>query len=480
MKGSAMVGARSATAGYQRGRRDRGGRWVLVLGVVDFSLEQTILIPALPALGARFHASVTSTAWLLTGFLVASAVATPLAGRLGDRYGRRRLLLASLVTFALGSLMCALAPSIGVLIAGRVVQGLGAGVGPLAFALLPEIVPPEQFSAAVGLLIGAGGLGSVVGLLAAGPLVDHVSVSAIFWVLFLVAAGLVLAVARTVPESAVRSRAGVDWLGAGLLAGLLATLVLAISQGNDWGWRSPTVAGLLAGAGLLTVAFCARTTTASEPLLDPSSLRRPTVLAANVSTFVIGLALFGAYVLVPYVGGLPESTGFGLGLNTTDIGLLLTPGSLAAFAGGLAGGRLIGRLGVRRLAIAATGSTVVAYLMLTFIPRTEVWLALDLVPLGLGIGAALVGIVELLMRSVAVDETGAAVGLNSVLRAVGSAIGSAATVAILLASDQLAPGVPASSAFTRAFLVGLVGSVVALVVMACLPPQHLSGSPGSA
>ena len=161
------------------------------------------------------------------------------------------------------------------LVAGRLVQGLPAGVGPLAFALLPETVGEPALARYIGVLIGAGGLGSVVGLLVAGPLVDHISVSSIFWLLLAVAVVLAVAVARSVPESAVRSRERIDWLGATLLAGLLAVLMLAVSQGNDWGWRSPAVLSLLAASALLAVLFVVRQQMAAHPLLDTASLRRP-------------------------------------------------------------------------------------------------------------------------------------------------------------------------------------------------------------
>jgi MFS family permease len=455
-----------------RSRRARGASWVLVLGVMDFSLEQSILIPALPAMGRRYHAGVTAVTWTLTAFLVASAVATPLAGRLGDRYGRRRLLLASLATFGVGSLICALAWSIGGVIVGRVVQGVGAGVGPLAFALVPDIVPAEDVSRALGLLIGAGGLGAVVGLLAAGPLVDHVSVSSIFWLLFLVAAALAVMVVRSVPESPVRSRAAVDWPGAAVLSGFLAALTMAVSQGNDWGWRSPTILALFAASAVLLLLFVVRERTAREPLLDPRSLSRPAVVGANVAVFVIGVALFGAYILVPYIGGLPKSTGYGLGLTTTRIGLLLTPGSVAALFGGVIGGRLIERFGAQRQAIAGILCTVVAYLGFTLLPRTVPLLSADLVPLGFGIGLALVGIVELILVSVRPDETAAAVGVNSVLRAIGAAIGSSAASAILVAVPHRVPGVPTSGAFSDAFVVGLAGSVFAVCIMVLLPRRR--------
>jgi MFS family permease len=452
---------------------------VLLLGVVDFSLEQSILIPALPAMGRRYHAGVTAVTWTLTAFLVASAVATPLAGRLGDRYGRRRLLLASLATFGIGSLICALAWSIGGVILGRVVQGAGAGVGPLAFALVPDIVPAEDVSRAVGLLIGAGGLGAVVGLVAAGPLVDHISVSSIFWLLFLVASALVVVVARWVRESPVRSTAAVDWLGAVILSGFLAVLTLAVSQGNDWGWRSTTIVALFAASALLLLLFIVREKTAREPLLDPRSLARPAVVGANVAVFVIGVALFGAYVLVPYIGGLPKATGYGLGLTTTRIGLLLTPGSVAALFGGVMGGRLIERFGAQRQAVVGILCTVLAYLGFTLLPRTVALLVVDLVPLGFGIGLALVGVVELILVSVRSDETAAAVGVNSVLRAVGAAIGSAAASTILVAVPHRVAGVPAPGAFSDAFVVGLGGSLLALVVVVLLPRRGLDPILGS-
>jgi EmrB/QacA subfamily drug resistance transporter len=452
------------------GRQNRAA-WVLAMGVVDFSLEQTILIPALPAMVTQFHTDITGVTWLVTSFLVASAVSTPLAGRLGDRFGRRRALLVSLAAFALGSLVCAVGRSVGVLIAGRVVQGLGAGVGPLATALLPDAVAPERLSRAIGLLIGAGGLGGVVGLLAAGPLVDHLSVSSIFWLLVIVAVGLMIAVALWVPESNVRSPVRIDWIGAVLLSTFLASLMLAISQGNAWGWRSFATVVLLVGSVLLLALFVVDLRLTPDPLLDTRSLSRPAALGANLAVLVVGLALFGAYVLVPQIAGLPSSTGYGLGLTTTETGLLLTPGSVGALLGGVLGGRLISRVGARAQTIVGVACAVVTYAVLALLPNNAAVMSLALVPLGFGIGVALVAIVELIVRSVPGDQTGVAVGLNSVLRAIGAAIGSQVVVAVLLASPRLSPGVPVHGGFRRAFLVGLGASVVAVAVMAIVPRQ---------
>lgn len=175
--------------------------------------------------------------------------------------------------------MSAVGGSIGVLIAGRTVQGLGAGVGPLATSLLPDAVGPERLSRAIGLLIGAGGVGGMIGLLAAGPLVDHLGVASIFWVLVIVALALMAAVALFVPESSARSPLRIDWLGALLLSAFLATLMLGISQGNEWGWRSGSIVALFGGSLLLLVLFVADLRLARDPLLDARSHGRPAVLA---------------------------------------------------------------------------------------------------------------------------------------------------------------------------------------------------------
>jgi MFS family permease len=445
--------------------------WVLALGVLDFSLEQTMLVPAQPAIGLKYNASVSAVAWLTTGLLLSSAVAMPLAGRLGDRYGRKRLLMVSLATFALGSLVCALGQSIEMLIAGRVLQGLGAGIGPLALALLPEAVGPEKLSRSVGAIVGAGALGAVLGLLAAGPLVDHLGVPSIFWAMFALSVALAFAVSRAVPESTVHSTAPVDWLGALLLSGSLATAVLAIAQGNDWGWTSTAVVILLFSAVILLFLFVLSISRAAAPLLDPSSLGLPPVLGANVAGLVVGIALFGAYLLVPYIAGLPEVTGFGLGLTTTQIGLLLAPGSVGALLGGLAGGRMIKRIGARMQVVLGMACAAVAYGALIVLPWSVATLALTMVPLGFGIGTTLVAIVDVLLISVRDDETGGAMGLNTVLRNIGSAMGTAVASAILLASPGIVPGVPSQAGFTRAFGVGLAGSVGAVLLMLVLPTR---------
>ncbi|MGH2886292.1 MAG: MFS transporter [Solirubrobacteraceae bacterium] len=260
---------------------------VLGVGVLDVGLEQALVGPALPTIERHYRASPTAGVWVLTGFLLAAAVAIPLAGRLGDRLGRRRALVWSLGCFAVGSLICALSASIGVLVAGRVIQGLGAGLAPLAVALAREHLARERVPMAVGALVAAGSIGSVAGLLIAGPLVDHVSVSAIFWLLLAVALILGCLVLGVVPESRERSAERVDVAGALLLGAVLGLVTVAISQGDRWGWSSARTLLMFAFAVVAMVGFIARERMAPSPLLDPRALALRSVWSANVAMFAL-------------------------------------------------------------------------------------------------------------------------------------------------------------------------------------------------
>jgi MFS family permease len=442
---------------------------VLAVGALDFALEQTLVAPALPAIERHYGASPTSAVWLLTGYVLAAAVAMPLAGRLGDQYGLRRVLLASLCAFALGSLISALASSIGGLIAGRVIQGLGAGMGPLAVALVRLHVEPERVPAAVGLLVASASVGAAGGLLVTGPLVDHVSVGSIFWLLFAVAVVLALAVWRLVDESSERTGRRLDLPGAALLAGGLGCAMLAISRGSTWGWGSTRTVGLFSASALLLLAFIVRERVASEPLIDPAALARRSMWSANLAMFTLGFSILIALTLVPLIGGYPKLTGYGLGLSTTQIGLILVPSSLATLIAGPIGGRLIERTGARAQALLGTACATASYLLLATLHLTTLVIVLATIPLGLGIGLSLGAITSLVVASSTVAQTGATVALNTVIRSVAAALGAQVAIAIVTSAPSPIPHVPANSGFTDAFVMSAIAMGVTLAAVLLLP-----------
>jgi MFS family permease len=441
--------------------------------MLDFSLEQTIVAPALPAIEQHFRSSPTSAVWLLTGYVLAAAVAMPLAGRLGDQYGHRRGLLWSLGAFALGSLVSALASSIGVLIAGRVIQGLGAGIAPLAVALLRRHVRSERLPQAVGLLVASGSVGATAGLLLAGPLTDHVSNSAIFWLLLIVACTLAVAVWVAVDETPDRISGRIDVQGAVLLAGGLGCAMLAISRAGVWGWGSARTVVLFAVAVAVLGAFVWRERSAAEPLIAWATLGRRSVWSANLAMAAIGFAILIGLALVPLIGGYPKLTGYGLGLSTTSVGLLLVPCSLATLIAGPLGGRLITWMGARTQALVGTACATASYVLLATLHRTGLAIILATIPLGFGIGLALGAITNLVVAATSPEQTGATVALNTVIRSVAAALGVQIATAIVTGTQGTIPGLPADSGFTSAFVMSAIAMAVAVGAVLLLPSARV-------
>src|SRR5262249_34408959 len=199
---------------------------------------------------------------------LSSVVALPLLARLGDVYGRRRLLLVAFGAYAVGGLICALASSIDLVIAGRIVQGCGAGSGALMLGLLRDAVPPERLTRSLGIVIGGVSAGGVIGSLLSGLLVDGISPTAIFWFLAALSLALIVGALAFIPESPSRERNPIDFVGATLLGSGLAALLLAISKGNSWHWTSPLVLTLFATAAVLLFAFALTEARLRHPLVD--------------------------------------------------------------------------------------------------------------------------------------------------------------------------------------------------------------------
>jgi len=445
-----------------------GGLLVLAFGALDFGLETSIVLPALPVLAQEFSASLISVSWLATGFLVASVVAVPLLGRLGDIFGRRRLLFVAVGAFALGSLVCALADSIELLIAGRVVQGMGAAVGPLGLGIARDCLPAERLTSAIGILVGAAGAGAAIGFLLCGVLVDEVSVASIFWFLFGLAVVLLVASAALLPAPPPHGRVPVDVGGAALLAAALAALLIAISKGNDWGWDAGRTLGLFGGSVVLLAAFAIVETRVDHPLVDLRFVARRPFADANTCVFAIGCSFATAVLVVPQIAALPPITGYGLGLSTTSIGLLLVPMALASMGAAWVAGRFVDAIGPRGLMAAGSVAGVAGYVSLIVAHGGEAEIAAATGVLGVSIGLTVTGILTIVARAASLDKTSIAVAINAIIRTTGTAVGAAASAAIITGAGLLGP-FPAESGFTDACLFGAIASGAALLASILLP-----------
>ena len=282
---------------------------------------------------------------MLTGYLLAAAVATPIAGRLGDMLGKRRLFVASLLVFAAGNAVAALGDTLEVVVAGRVLQGIGGGIIPLAISIIRDEFPAERVPGSIGLISAIFGIGGGLGLVLGGVVTDALSYHWIFWMGAVVAALAALAAQLFVPESPVRTPGRVDVRGAALLAAGLVPPLFAISRANEWGWGSARTLGLIAAGVAVLAVFVAVERRTAEPLADVRALSAPPVLMTNITTLLVGFGMFGSFMLIPQLAETPPASGYGFGLDATGAGLLLLPGSLVMLFAGPVSGFLGGRFG---------------------------------------------------------------------------------------------------------------------------------------
>jgi len=446
-------------------------RSLLILGTaaLAFSLAQTMLIPALGELTTQLDTDASGIAWVLTGYLLAAAVATPIAGRLGDMFGKRRLLVLSLLAFGLGSTVAALGTSLEVVVLGRALQGLGGGIFPLCFGIIRDEFPRERVAGSIGLISAIFGIGGGAGLVAGGLISDHLSHHWIFW-LGTISAGLAAAATQLwVPESPERTPGRVDVRGALLLGLGLVLPLIAISRANDWGWGSTrTLALIAAGLGVLAVWVAVERRT-EQPLADIPTLLQPPVLLTNVATLFVGFGMFGSFLLIPQLAELPESTGFGFGLDATGAGLLLLPGALMMLLTGPISGALGTRFG-SKLPLALGAATVsVGLFGLGVGHGSELAVMAWSFVMSTGVGLAFAAMANLIVEAVPPAQTGEATGINALTRSVGASIGSQVCAAILAGSAVAGSPLPTDDGFVVAFLVSAGVAALAAVIAVVIP-----------
>jgi EmrB/QacA subfamily drug resistance transporter len=444
---------------------------VLSLGVIAFTLSQTTVAPALPHIQSSLGISESAVTWTLTAYLVSASVMTPIIGRLGDMFGKKRLLMVTLAAFAVGSTLCAVAPSIGVLIAGRVIQGAAGGLFPLAFAIVRDELPRDKVASSIGIVSAITGIGGGVGLVLGGVIVDHASWHWIFWVSLAITLVALAATYSLVPESPITTPGRVDWGGAGLLAVGLASPLIGVSQSIHWGWGDPRTIALVALGVPFLAGLVAYEKRQSQPLLDMATLARRPVLATNAATMFIGFAMFGSFVLIPQIAQIPESTGYGLGHSAAVAGLLLLPSTLVMLVVAPLSGRIGARRGSRGPLIAGALITGLALAFLAVAHLTPLELIVGALLMGTGVGFAFAAMPNLIIEAVRQEQTGEATAVNALVRNVGAAVGAQVSGTILAGSVVAGSELPAESGFTTAFAVA-AGVAVTGAGLAVLVPAR--------
>jgi EmrB/QacA subfamily drug resistance transporter len=454
---------------------------ILTLAGAFFALQQTMVVPALPALQEDLDTTTTWVTWVLTVFLLSASVLTPILGKLGDQYGKERLLTISLAIFLAGSVGCIFAWNIGALIAFRALAGAGGAVFPLSYAIIRDEFPPEKVGVAIGLVSAVFGIGGGFGIVLSGVIVDNLSWR---WLFIVGAVGIAIAVVlvhRYVPESPVKTPSRVDVPGALLMSAGLVAVLVALTEGEHWGWTSAGILGLFALGALLLACWALVELRVPEPMVDMRMLTRRQVLFTNVTALIAGFAMFGAFVLIPNFvespHGLPERLAglvdYGFGASATEAGLYLLPSSITLlFAGPLAGvlARNWGAKWPLSLGLLLTSAATASFAMW----HDEPWQMLAAMPvLGIGVGFAFASMAVLITEAVHPSETGVANGMNTVMRTVGGVIGGQIGAALLTAYTIGRTEIPSVTGFEIAFGLSAVAALAGAVLAAFVTPTGL-------
>jgi EmrB/QacA subfamily drug resistance transporter len=444
---------------------------VLVSAISSYALLQAFVIPVLATLRDDLHTSQSAVTWVVTSYLLSASVATPIMGRLGDIYGKKKLFVAALVLLCIGCLIAGLATSIGLMILARAIQGAGGGLLPLSFGILRDEFPTEKVGPAVASISTVTAFGSAIGVVLAGPINDKLGYHWLFWLPLFVCAITAVLTQLVVPESPQRSEGRISWLPAVLLSGCLVALLLGLSQAPSWGWLSGRVIALEVAAVLLGAAWIYSEMKARTPLIDMNMMRLRGVWTNNVVAALVGFCMYSGFAFLPEFMQMPTATGYGLGASIAVSGLVLLPSALCTFAAGQFNKPLTQRFGARALVIAGSLIASIGYALMAFW-HDELWkIAVANLFNGAGMGFAFSAMSALIVEAVPAHQTGVASGMNANIRTIGGAVGSA-IVGSVIASHLGSNGMPQEIGFTVAFAVLGVTCVLASVTGRLIPASY--------
>ncbi|WP_251091953.1 MFS transporter [Streptomyces sp. Caat 7-52] len=458
--------------------RDRLTIPVLASGGILMAVTQTVVVPLLPDLPRLTGASAAAVSWTVTATLLSGAVLTPVLGRAGDMYGKRRVLIAALALMTVGSVMCALSSDIGVLIAARALQGAAASVVPLSISILRDELPPERRGSAVALMSSTVGIGAALGLPLAALVVQYADWHTMFWLTSALGAAGGAATWWAVKESPVREPGRFDVLGAlGLAAGLVC-LLLGVSQGGTWGWGSARVLGLFLGAVVVLALWWWQQLRTAHPLVDLRLVSRPRVGLSHVAALLAGFAFYANSLVTAQLVQAPKSTGYGLGLSIVDSGLCLLPGGVTMLLFSPLSARISAARGPR-ITLALGAAVIAGGYALRIADSRDLWMIiLGASVVTTGTTLAYSALPTLILRAVPAAQTASANGVNVLMRTIGQAVSSAAVAAVLVHHSSPLGGVPVPTlhGYRLAFAMAGVIALAACAAALCIPADGGAGT----
>ncbi|MGW5460078.1 MFS transporter [Streptomyces sp. NPDC003996] len=453
--------------------RRAGGAVVPVLAFAGIvvAVMQTLLVPVIKDLPQLLDTAPSNATWVLTSTLLSGAVATPIMGRLGDLYGKRRMLILSLAVMVVGALVSALTSQLLTMIVGRTLQGFAMGAIPLGIGLMRDMLPRERLGSAMALMSSSIGVGGGLALPAAALVAQHTNWHALFYGAAGLGALSIVLTLLVVPESPMRAEGSFDLLGAlGLSTGLVL-LLLPITKGSDWGWSSGTTLGLFAAAVVALVLWGLFELRVKAPLVDLRTTARPAVLFTNLASIMVGVAFYVVSLVLPQLLQLPKATGYGLGQSMVVAGLCVAPLGLTMMFTAPVYARLSAKYGPKTTLIMGLLIIALGYGGGLGLMDAAWQTIVTSVVLGAGIGLAYSSLPALIVGAVPASETGAANGLNTLMRSIGTSVSSAVIGMVLANTAQNVGGVaiPTMHGFRVSFLIATAAVAAGLLMALFLP-----------
>jgi MFS family permease len=441
---------------------------VLAMCGTLMAVMQTVVVPLLPDLPRLTHSSPGAVSWMVTATLLAGAVLTPVLGRAGDMYGKRRVLTGALGLMTLGSVMCALSSDITVLIAARALQGAAAAVVPLSISILRDELPPERRGSAVAMMSSTVGIGAALGLPLAALVVQYADWHTMFWMTSALGALGVTAVSWAVRESPVRQPGRFDVQGALGLAVGLVSLLLGVSQGGQWGWGSPRVLGLFLVSVAVLALWWWRQLRTDQPLVDLRLVTRPRVGLSHVAALLTGFAFYANSLVTAQLVQAPKATGYGLGLSIVATGLCLLPGGVTMLLFSPLSARISASRGPR-ITLALGAAVMACGYAVRIADSRDLWMIIaGATVVATGTTLAYSALPTLILRAVPAEQTASANGVNVLMRTIGQATSSAAVAAVLVHHTSPVGGalVPTLHGYLMAF--AMAGAIALAACAAAL------------
>ena len=422
---------------------------------------ETMIIPGIPTIQRDFSTSDSVVSWITSAFLIVGSAVSPLFGKLGDSYGKKRMFLTALVFYIAGVGLAGFSPSVYFLIVARAVQGIGFAIVPLALAIIAETFPRERIATAQGVISATFAIGAAFGLIIGAYIVQDLGWQWAFHSAFILSVVLFVVILKFLPAGNPGTGRKVDFQTVVMLMAGVSLVLLYLTEGPYEGWYSPLELGALAAGIMMTVGFFAAEARRENPLIELSLLRIRNVLVANGVGIISGVSLFLLFFAVTYYTQLPKP--IGLGLDVIAAGLTLAPATLLMLVAGPGLGRMVARVGPKPTMILGAMITLVGFSLFIFNRATTTDVMLDTSISMVGAVSIIIPIVNMISISLPDQNVATGLGLNTMLRNIGGAVGPVVATTVL--STYTNPiGLPTAAAFDYIFYIGM-GAVLVSVVL---------------